>query len=804
MIGDLTLAVGQLPHLVAILVIGICTAFILTRERGGGLSRLTGGLAALAIMYIGMRSFIDTSAAPDFALQLSRLGYALVCFVSAQLFWVCLQQVRAGTRLWALIQVNWYLAAMLGVLAAGTGWVVPEVTAVSGGHRPVLGLGGIVFVCWMAAQVGFIDLLLYRAVRAAPPRGNERSRLLGYAAAFALVHLSLADFLYDLQGIGGPWSFSSFALYMVMLAVITRRYGLVVVGPQLVAKQLSELVQDGLMILDSDAIIRFANGKAARLLGTSSEAMNNRALNAVLGASFDGEFIELLSGAADDRQTGFNFVYRHPDGDREFRLTATRVQDRSGRDSAYLCELEDDGDQKELDQQRQQDRLADPLTGLTNRLGFQGVVHAALEAGRRKGGQRYAALLLGVDRFHQVNEDLGHAVGDALLQLLSKRLRNLLGPQDVVARVGGDEFAVLLAEAGDGSVAEQVADGLIEQLRQPVEIQGHTLYVGTSVGVLSSLQGFAEVGDVFRGLGIAMHRAKESGGARVFVLKGAADGRRRTHLETELRLAIERREFVVHYQPVIDTEHDRISGFEALVRWQHPEKGLLLPGHFIEFAEEIGLSRDIDRLVLEQACLAVARFRNTRFGSDVIVNVNVSEVELSDSRFVEDTQAYVASVGVEPSWLQFEILERAALTNTGDTQLNRLAQAGFKLCLDDFGTGYSSLSRLNELPISTLKIDRSFIRSMLLSEGGDNIVRSIVFLARALNLRLIAEGVSKDLEVARLQRMKCFLFQGFYYSKAVPAATALDWLEGGRWPRGGNGVESAVPSARVGQLRSAS
>ena len=800
----MNLAVGQLPHAVSILVLIVCTVFILARERGSGLSRLTGGLASLAIMYIGMRAFIDTSRDPELALQLSRLAYALVSFVSAQLFWVCLHQVRAGSRLWPLIQVNWYLSAMIGVLAAGTGWVVIDVQAVPGGHRPVMGLGGIVLVCWMAAQVGFIDLLLYRAVRHAPPRGNERSRLLGYAAAFALVHLSLADFVHDLLGVGGPWSYASFALYMVMLALITRRYGLVVVGPQLVARQLSELVQDGLMILDSDSIIRFSNAKAASLLGVDRSALAGQPLSTVLGDSFDAEFVELLSGEAHQREQGFCFVHRHPDGDREFKLMATRVQDRSGRDTAYLCELEDQSERDRHDAQREQDRLTDPLTGLTNRFGFQGVVHAALDAGRRKGGQRYAALLLGVDRFHQVNEDLGHAVGDALLQLLSKRLRNLLGPQDVVARVGGDEFAVLLAEAGDGSVAEQVADSLIEQLRQPVDIQGHTLYVGTSVGVLSSLKGFAEVGDVFRGLGIAMHRAKESGGARVFVLKGAADGRRRTHLETELRLAIERREFVVHYQPVIDTEHDRISGFEALVRWQHPDKGMLLPGHFIEFAEEIGLSREIDRLVLEQACLDVARFRNTRFGSHVIVNVNVSEVELSDSRFVEDTQAYVASVGVDPSWLQFEILERAALTNAGDTQLNRLAQAGFKLCLDDFGTGYSSLSRLNELPISTLKIDRSFIRSMLLSDGGDNIVRSIVFLARALNLRLIAEGVSKDLEVARLQRMKCFLFQGFYYSKAVSAATALEWLEDGRWPRGGDVIEAVPPSARVSQLRSAS
>lgn len=792
----------QLPYAVAILIVIICTIFILARERGSGLSRLTGGLAALVCMYFGMRSFVAASEQSEIALQLSRLGYALVSFTAAQLFWVCLQQVRAGSRLWPLIQVNWYLSAMLGVLAAGTNWVVADVTGLGVGYRPVLGAGGIVFICWMVAQVGFIDLLLYRSIRAAPPRGNERSRLLGYAAAFSLVHLSLADFLYDLFGIGGAWSYASFALYMVMLAVITRRYGLVVVGPQLVARQLSELVQDGLMILDSDAIIRFANAKAAEMLDVDRTALNGVSLNAVLGASFDAEFIELLSGDSEQREQGFSFVFRHPDGDREFKLAATRVQDRSGRDSAYLCELEDLGEQDQEDQQRQQDRLTDPLTGLTNRLGFQGVVHAALEAGRRKGGQRYAALLLGVDRFHQVNEDLGHAVGDALLQLLSRRLRNLLGPQDVVARVGGDEFAVLLTEAGDGRVAEQVADALIEQLRQAVEIQGHTLYVGVSIGALSSLDGFAEVGDVFRGLGIAMHRAKEGGGARVFVLSGAADGRRRTHLETELRLAIERREFVVHYQPVMDTEHDRISGFEALVRWQHPDKGLLLPGHFIEFAEEIGLARDIDRLVLEQACLDVVRFRNTRFGAEVIVNVNVSEVELSDSRFVDDTQAYVASVGVDPSWLQFEILERAALTNAGDTQLNRLAQAGFKLCLDDFGTGYSSLSRLNELPISTLKIDRSFVRSMLLSEGGDNIVRSIVFLARAMNLRLIAEGVSKDLEVARLQRMNCYLFQGFYYSKAVPAASALSWLEDGRWPRGET-ERPAVPSAKVSSLRPA-
>lgn len=795
------LSLAQLPHAIAIVATIVCTVFIVARERGSGLSRLTGGLAALSVMYIGLRSFVDTATDPALALQLSRLSYAIVCFVSAQLFWVCLQQVRAGSRLWPLIQVNWYAAALLGVLAAGTPWLVTGVVASGGGHAPVMGIGGIVFVCWMAAQVGFIDLLLYRAIRMAPGGGIERARLLGYAAAFVLVHLSLMDFLHDLLGLLGPWSYASFALYMVMLAAITRRFGLVTVGPQLVARQLSELIQDGLMILDADTLVRFSNAKAASMLGVERDALKNRPLSALLGDSFDADFIRLLSGEAGQREEGFSFVHQHTDGDRELKLTVTQVQDRSGRHTAYLCELEDQQEASHEERQRQQDRLIDPLTGLSNRLGFQGVVNAALESSRRRGGQRPAALLLGIDRFHQVNEDLGHSVGDGVLQMLSTRLRNLVGPQDVVARVGGDEFAVLLADAGDDSVAETVADTLIEQLRQPVEVQEHTFYLGASIGALSSLQGCADVGDVMRGLGIAMHRAKEGGGARVFVLKGLTDGRRRTHLETELRLAVERREFVTYYQPVVDTANDRISGFEALVRWQHPEKGLLLPGHFIEFAEEIGLSHEIDRLVLEQACVDLMRFRNARYGGEVLVNVNVSEAELADSRFVDDTQAYVASVGVDPSWLQFEILERAALTNAGDTQLNRLAQAGFKLCLDDFGTGYSSLSRLNELPISTLKIDRSFVRSMLLSDGGDNIVRSIVFLAKALNLRLIAEGVSKDLEAARLKRMDCHLFQGFHYSPAVPAAEALEWLERGSWPRGGElDRAAAAPVGKAANL----
>ena len=766
----------------------IAALTVWTRERGTAIGRSFVLTAFVLAVWAALRGLLRGIDDPEAALVLGRYIYALTALTAAQVFEFHCRQVHALASRRTIIRATWVFGVAVAVLSAGTPLVVADVSLRTWGYEPNAGILGFVSTVWVAGLFVLANLDLYRAMRASRYGGREHRRLRSVLAAHLVLHLGVLEFAVFIGLPFFPPSFVVALLYPIIHARILWRYGLLVSTPQAVANDIVELVRGALLVLDPDGQVKFANSGASTMLARSNQELVGGFVSELLSSELEPRTLTLLSGLPEgDSEKHIYYTVSELRQPLDLQLSVSRVVDHVGRHTAYVCHLRDVTEQLRQQQRRLDAGLNDPLTGLPSRATFLGVLDAAARSVEQSPQLRFGVACIGIDRFNAINEDLGQQCGDDVLTLFGQMLRSLLRPQDVLARLGGDEFAVLLTSGSDTQPEQDFADSLMQRLREPMVVSGHSIYLSASVGVVSSEARVSGGADVLRHAGIAMHRVKERGGGGVEFISQATGSRQRTQLETELRTALESKQLVPYYQPIVDGFDQTIIGFEALVRWKHPRDGVVAAGRFIEFAEEIGLAPMIDRVMLEQACADVCAFRRTRHGGQITVNVNVDESELMRPQFSDDVALVISQSDAQASWLQMEILERAALAGGGIERLHQLADAGFRLCVDDFGTGYSTLSRLHELPVKTLKIDRSFVRGMLLSEGGRKVVRSIVLLAQTLDLRLVSEGVSSEVEVHVLKEMGCRLFQGFYYSPAVPRAQALEWLEQGVCPVGGRG-----------------
>jgi diguanylate cyclase (GGDEF)-like protein len=425
-------------------------------------------------------------------------------------------------------------------------------------------------------------------------------------------------------------------------------------------------------------------------------------------------------------------------------------------------------------------KISDPLTHIPNRLYFIDRLESAIETARQQ-TTLFAVLFIDLDQFKMVNDSLGHAAGDELLIDVAGRLRASIRTssrpggdgQSVVARVGGDEFAILLARIQHENEAFVVASRILDRLNEPFHLEGRRMFVSASIGIALSSTGSTPE-DLLRNADTAMYHAKANGKGRSEFFDEVMRERVITRFETEtgLRKAIDAQELVIHYQPVVSGIDHHVCAFEALVRWNHPERGLILPGEFIPIAEKSDLIILLGRWVLRESCRQMAEW-NRRFASlrPLTVNVNVSSRQLTDSRLVEDVELALAESGLGPRFLALEVTESSIMGNAEQTvaTLDRLKAMNVRLEIDDFGTGYSSLSYLQRLPFDTLKIDRSFIRELSTGSDSRDIVRAIVEMAHSLRLEVIAEGVETEEQLCQLRELGCDYLQGFLFSKPVDA-----------------------------------
>jgi diguanylate cyclase (GGDEF)-like protein/PAS domain S-box-containing protein len=427
-------------------------------------------------------------------------------------------------------------------------------------------------------------------------------------------------------------------------------------------------------------------------------------------------------------------------------------------------------------------RSYDPLTKLPNRALFvERLEKAVMRASH--GGRRFAVLFLDLDRFKIVNDSLGHLEGDRLLLTISQRLEACLRPGDMIARFGGDEFAVLVEGVAGVADVARVAERIRRSLAAPFKLGSHELYSSASIGIALSSSGYERAEDLLRDADTAMYRAKAGGRARfeVFDAEMRAQVTATMRTENDLRRALERSELELHYQPIVELTGQALVGWEALVRWRHPERGLLLPGEFIGVAEETGLVVALGETVLRQACRKLREWHARRPEQrHTFVCVNVSARQFSDPELVARIEDALRASGLDPAALVVEITESAIMESAAAAVdlMARIKRLGVRIHVDDFGTGYSSLSYLHRFPLDALKVDRSFVASMTCSDEARAIVRSILGLADTLKLSVIAEGIESHEQLAQLRGLGCEMGQGVLFSPALDAVSAESMLAG--------------------------
>jgi diguanylate cyclase (GGDEF)-like protein/PAS domain S-box-containing protein len=464
-------------------------------------------------------------------------------------------------------------------------------------------------------------------------------------------------------------------------------------------------------------------------------------------------------------------------------LGMSLVRDGGGQPLHIIFQIQDITDRKRAESQLLHDAFHDALTGLPNRALFMDHVKMAIQRSRRSGDRLFAALFLDLDRFKIINDSLGHMVGDQLLVGIAHRLEACLRPGDTVARLGGDEFTILLEDLASTEDAIDVARRVQEAVTQPFNIGGHEVFTTASIGIALSNTGYERAEDLLRDADTAMYRAKLEGKKRHVVFDKAMHDRAMEllQIETDLRRALTRKEFFLNYQPIVSLETGRILSFEALVRWRHPERGLVGPGDFIPVAEETGLIVPLGLWVLNEACRQMREWQREGFADEAMtVSVNLSSRQFSQADLIEQISSALRESGLRAGNLKLEITESMVMENI-DTAIDMLTQLrglGVGLSIDDFGTGYSSLSYLHRFPIDTLKIDRSFVTQMTDNSENAEIVRTIVTLARSLDMSVVAEGVETADQLRQLGELGCDYGQGYLFSRPVGAGQAAGLLAG--------------------------
>ena len=435
-------------------------------------------------------------------------------------------------------------------------------------------------------------------------------------------------------------------------------------------------------------------------------------------------------------------------------------------------------EKKEIQEQLVHSATHDHLTSLPNRAVLLDRIQHVISYFHRHEKQGYAVLFLDLDRFKIINDTLGHKAGDTILLETGKRLKKIIREQDTPARLGGDEFVVLLEDVPSITEVTRITNRILKSLSEPFELDNHNAHISASIGIVIGNKKHSSAEEILRNADIAMYRAKKKkqGSYEFFDSEMLALVKSRLEMEVDLRAALNNNEFILFYQPIIDVRTETLSGFEALIRWQHPQKGNISPLDFISIAEETGLIIPIGYWIIDTVCEQLKIWQKMYKPNEFAINVNLSNKQFQDKYLVSKLKASIEKHQIDPSCIKFELTESLIMEQSFSTSntLSQFKKMGIQILIDDFGTGYSSLSYLHTLPIDILKIDKSFIHNM--NESKKSIVRTIIELAHNLNMKVVAEGVETMNQYTMVSNMNCEYIQGFLISKPVDTDEAFQFL----------------------------
>ncbi len=538
---------------------------------------------------------------------------------------------------------------------------------------------------------------------------------------------------------------------------------------------------DVITLVAADGVVSYQTPSIERVLGYQPQALLGRPITDLIHPSDRAAATAFLDRATRLQGASATAEWRIAHRDGAWRHVEVVAVDLTGDPNVrgIVLTSRDITERKALERRLAHQAFHDPLTGLPNRELFRDRVQHALSRAKRTG--RPAILFIDVDDFKNVNDTMGHASGDRMLALIAERLRSCVRPGDTAARLGGDEFGLLLEHVDASQTAVAAANRVLAELAPPLALGSRDVPVRVSIGIALAEPPIAGADELLRNADIAMYAAKADGKSRLRLFETSmyAQTVQRVELRDDLSRAVARQQLRLHYQPIVELGTGRPVGFEALVRWQHPERGLLYPIDFVALAEETGLIVPIGRWVMHEACRQLRAWRNREpRASSLTMSINLSPGQLAQPGVIDDVARALSDHRIDPATVVLEITESAVMKDleSAIARLDRLASLGVRLALDDFGTGYSSLSYLQRFPLHVLKLDRSFTEQLKANGLESQLPRAIVELAQTLELIVVAEGVEEEPQAERLFELGCRLAQGYHYARPLSADKALAYL----------------------------
>ncbi len=765
-------------------------AGILSAIRAAAVRVQWGRLALDAIiLMLGFGAFFwffviaPTAAAdrdPDIIKYVLTQSYIALNCIMLLAFGVLLMHAGAGgisRRTLVLLTIGFSVMSMADIV-----WAMAKVT---GTYLP----GGLSDAMYLSCYAGLIAAgrEQLRGAPAVQPAVNATSGALAQGMPYVAILVSFLVLVYvESRSVASPATAMTVIIFLLTLLVMLRQ-GVLSRDDALVRERraagivearyasLIKNASDVIMIADVDGRLRFASPAAERTFGMHPDDLAGRNLLDLWGEADRERLAAFLAEVAATRGRSVGPV-EVVVGNGSRRSTLESVGSNLLEDPAIAglaLNFRDVSERKALEEQLRQLAFHDPLTLLANRSLFRNRVQHALTLTHRS-RQRVAVMFLDLDNFKNVNDSLGHDAGDRLLQAAAQRLVKSTRPSDTVARLGGDEFAILLEGINDSADVERIAAMITRSFDEPLLLDGSDAHIAASIGIAFSQPG-DDTEQLLRNADIAMYSAKAAGKARfvVFQPRMQEQLRERLRLEEDIDRALEHNEFFLEFQPVVDLTHRELLGVEALVRWNHPEQGLIMPGAFIPSSEESGQIIELGRWVLIEACRSVRAWRDSIVaGEGLRVAVNISGRHLQHADLVADVRSALDISGLEPENLVIELTESTIMHNT-EVNLERfreLKALGVRLAIDDFGMGYSSLSYLHRFPIDILKIDRSFVGRLTEQDDGPELARAVVMLGETLGLETVAEGIEHEDQVAKLLELGCVAGQGFLFARSSSLA----------------------------------